>query len=464
MDVTGLNFTLDMARAGGIPPSNVREMVTYRATLGVLGGRYLERELDGWDDIYEAGPRPVSQADLGLLDLHARPRPPAGLPWDWVKLVPRDLAAAGARLALAEISFAEAFARWDDAAAFAQHAGIARADVAGLVEASGVRLGDIGGKYVAEEIGKWDTSAPLDLADMLANGTEPAAFWQAAGSARIAKANGDYATAAVLWHAARRELPVGHPLRSGLDRLIAALHAGATAGGHVTRDGILQTAGPAAAPDGPPGLAAGETTPRLATGQELPGAPGASLQPAPRRQGDHRNRRQERATVTGFRRGDLVEYNGEPWTVAQDAAGAAVPLCRTAPGGLPLADTTTAPAGQARLVTRNDERSRGKGSDIDHIDWQDRHRNPAASAPARVPPELQAAGPPRREAGLPATRTGEAQGSLAERPGQCGSAAPGLTGGPDFPDNLANGVSGRTTDTQQAPCQPNGPAAPRRTR
>jgi hypothetical protein len=128
--------------------------------------------------------------------------------------------------------------------------------------------------------------------------------------------------------------------------------------------------------------------------------------------------RREQEAAAGFHRGDLVEYNGERWTVA---ARADVPLCRTAPGGLPLADTSTAPAGQVQLVTLSVDRALGKGADIDHIHQQDRARNPAASAPPPVLPEPPTARPPRTDAGSPGTRTGKAQGDLAEGPGRAPS-------------------------------------------
>ena len=100
-------------------------------------------------------------------------------------------------------------------------------------------LGDVGREYVAAEIAGWDTSPPHDLADEMADGTEPAAFWEVARSARAAKGAGDYGTAAAIWLLARDLLPDGHPLRGGLDRLIAALREGEARGGFVTRDGRL---------------------------------------------------------------------------------------------------------------------------------------------------------------------------------------------------------------------------------
>jgi hypothetical protein len=76
--------------------------------------------------------------------------------------------------------------------------------------------------------------------------------------------------------------------------------------------------------------------------------------------------------MTTFRRGDLVEYNDERWTVSETTSSARTPLCRTDPGGPPLGATTEAPAGELRLITRNVDRTMGKGTDIDHINRQDR--------------------------------------------------------------------------------------------
>jgi hypothetical protein len=56
------------------------------------------------------------------------------------------------------------------------------------------------------------------------------------------------------------------------------------------------------------------------------------------------------------------------------------------------------------------------------------------------------------------------QGEFEEGPGRNDSAAPGLAGGPGFPDDLANGVSSRTADAQPATKQASRQGAPRRTR
>ena len=83
--------------------------------------------------------------------------------------------------------------------------------------------------------------------------------------------------------------------------------------------------------------------------------------------------------MADFRRGDLVELpGGERWTVEITPVNATEPvsMCRTGSAGPPLAETTSAPASQLRLVQPSDLRSLGKGADIDHIVRQDRRRQP----------------------------------------------------------------------------------------
>ena len=83
--------------------------------------------------------------------------------------------------------------------------------------------------------------------------------------------------------------------------------------------------------------------------------------------------------MADFRRGDLIELPaGELWTVETTPGNATGPvsLCRTGPAGPPLAETSSAPAAQLRLVQPRDLRSLGKGADIDHIFRQDRRRQP----------------------------------------------------------------------------------------
>ena len=72
--VSRLNDAVDMAHLAGTAPGAAGGLVTSQATLGPLGRRYLDREVRGWADIYEAGPRPAGPGDRELLALHARQR------------------------------------------------------------------------------------------------------------------------------------------------------------------------------------------------------------------------------------------------------------------------------------------------------------------------------------------------------------------------------------------------------
>jgi hypothetical protein len=262
--IRSMNDAIDTAHAAGIAPAAAASMVTSAATLGILGSRYLGREIRGWDDIYEAGPRPGGPGDIDLLDLHARPRPGASQlgPGSGLR-APRQLARTGAGLAEAEIAFADAIARFDDAADLAQCAAVPQGEVQGQVTAHGQALGPIGRAYVGEEISSWTISPPHDLADQLADGAEPAAFWEAAWQARAAKGCGDYGTAALAWEQARDQLHAGHPLRTGLDGMIASLRTADRTGQHVTWDGRLMAANSAGVTPAP---AIGDAPPTVSLG------------------------------------------------------------------------------------------------------------------------------------------------------------------------------------------------------
>ena len=241
--VRGLNDAIDAAHAAAIAPADAADLVTSAGTLGVLGRRYLDREVRGWDGIYETGPRPAGPADLELLDLHARSRPGAsrfGAPSELH--VRGQLAEAGARLAEAEVAFAEAIGRFDDASDFAQCAAVSPSEAQALVWVGVQALGAIGREYVSDEVDGWFTGPPHDLADQFADGAEPAAFWEAAWQARTAKGSGDYEAAALAWAQARDLLPAGHPLRASLDGMITSLRTAAGTGQHVTWDGRLLAA------------------------------------------------------------------------------------------------------------------------------------------------------------------------------------------------------------------------------
>ncbi len=281
--VRRLNDAIDTAHAAGIAPAAAVSLVISAAEPGILGRRYLDREVRGWDDIYEAGPRPGGPGDREFLDLHARPRPDAsGLRPGWELRAPGKLARAGAGLAEAEAAFAGAISRFDDAADFAQCAGVSQGDVQGLVTAHGQALGAIGREYVSEEVSGWDTSPPHDLADELADGTEPAIFWEAAWQARAWKGFGNYREASRAWVRARDLLNVGHPLHAGLDRMITSLRTADGTGQHVTRDGRLLAAdfaGVTPAPVTGDTAAADRARSRAALGQgggqDFPSAPAA---------------------------------------------------------------------------------------------------------------------------------------------------------------------------------------------
>jgi hypothetical protein len=272
--------------------------VTSTARLGILGQFYLDREVRGWGDIYEAGPQPAGPADLDLLDLHARPRP-AARPVPGLELhAAGQLSRAGAGLAEAEMAFTVVVARFDDASDFAQCAGVSQDQAQDLVTAAAQTLGPIGRDYVSDDIStSWDTSHPHDLADQLADGSEPAAFWEMAWQARAAKGRGDYGDAAQAWLRARDLLDVSNPLRDGLDGLITSLRTADGTGQYVTWDGRLlapnfagvtlasATASAAAADE-----AKSPEAPGRAGGTEFPGAPA-------RRRATGRGRR---ATGTGI--------------------------------------------------------------------------------------------------------------------------------------------------------------------
>ena len=232
-----LNEAIDAAHAAGWPAEAAREL---SAKLGDIGRAYLAREIRSWDDIYENGPRPLNENDSDLLDLHARPRPdPALLRASWEESVPGDLAAAGQELARAETGFDTAYARFSDASDYAQYAQMAAGQAARAVTAICGPLDDLSRDIVDYEISDWNTSIHLDLAVALADGTEPARFWDAAANARPAKAAGDYGNAAAWWTLARNQLPAGHLLRDGLDSLTRALLSAAAPGQHVTCAGYI---------------------------------------------------------------------------------------------------------------------------------------------------------------------------------------------------------------------------------
>ncbi len=238
--IAGLNQAIDAAHASGIGPRYARAWANSRAHLGTLGRAYLNREIRSWNDIYESGPRPVSQNDSELLDLHARPRPQAVafLPGR-ASFVADTLARAGQELARAETGFDTAYARFSDASDFAQYARVPADQAASLVAALSGPRAEISRELVAAEIDDWDTGITPDLASDLADGTEPPEFWAAAADARAAKGAGDYGAAAASWMLARDQLPPGHLMRDGLDSLISALHTASGAGQHVTRHGYI---------------------------------------------------------------------------------------------------------------------------------------------------------------------------------------------------------------------------------
>ena len=83
--------------------------------------------------------------------------------------------------------------------------------------------------------------------------------------------------------------------------------------------------------------------------------------------------------MASFRRGDYVEYQGEPWTVyvGEDTCGA-VDLCRTEDYAKPLgAKVAGVSASVLRLIRSAPDRTLGKGADIDYIEREDRNRRAA---------------------------------------------------------------------------------------
>ncbi len=238
--IAGLNQAIDAAHAAGIGPRYARAMVGSGTHLGMLGRAYFNREIRSWDDIYESGPRPVNQNDSELLDLHARPRPQApAFSFGWASSVPGTLARAGQELARAETGFDTAYARFSDASDFAQYAQIPAGQATSLVTALSGPLGKISSELVTAEVEDWDASITLDLASMLADGTEPPGFWAAAADARATKGAGDYGAAAASWTLARDQLPSGHLMGDGLDSLISALGTASGTGQHVARAGYI---------------------------------------------------------------------------------------------------------------------------------------------------------------------------------------------------------------------------------
>jgi hypothetical protein len=93
--------------------------------------------------------------------------------------------------------------------------------------------------------------------------------------------------------------------------------------------------------------------------------------------------------MTVFRRGDLVEYQGERWTAYtdEDACGV-VDLCRTENYAQPLGERVAGvSAAVLRLITSAPGRTLGKGADIDYIEREDRNRR--AARERRAHPETE---------------------------------------------------------------------------
>jgi len=91
--------------------------------------------------------------------------------------------------------------------------------------------------------------------------------------------------------------------------------------------------------------------------------------------------------MTRFRRGDLVEYQGERWTVYsdEDACGA-VDLCRTEDYAKPLGARVAGVSASVLLLVRSaPDRTLGKGADIDYIEREDRNRRAARERRAVTP-------------------------------------------------------------------------------
>jgi len=83
--------------------------------------------------------------------------------------------------------------------------------------------------------------------------------------------------------------------------------------------------------------------------------------------------------MASFRRGDYVDYHGEPWTVYsdEDACGA-VDLCRTEDYAKPLGTRVAGvSASVLRLIMSGPGRTVGKGADIDYIERENRNRRAA---------------------------------------------------------------------------------------
>jgi hypothetical protein len=222
-----LSSGLDRARGEGIPRDEALAMVTSRATPGPLGRRYLAEQAGAWDV-----PR---DPDPGLL-AGARA---------FEEQSPAGLASIGARLAAAERSLDSALARFGDARDFARAAGVPL-EIARELVTGDADLGPLGRDHAEAGFASWDSLSPLDLADAMADGTEPATFWDAARHARAAKATGDYEAAARAWGLASRLLPAGDPLRDGLVRTITSLGAARPADGYVDLHGRLLTSQAAA--------------------------------------------------------------------------------------------------------------------------------------------------------------------------------------------------------------------------
>ena len=215
-------------------------MVNAGGHLGALGRAYLNREIRSWDDVYENGPRPASQHDDELLDMHARPRPEAPAFSDgWASIRarhpgPRRPGAGPGRDRLRHgLRPVQRRLRLRPARPGSRRTG----------RKTGHRPLRAPWEYqprpVAAEIGDWDASIILDLASDLADGTEPPGFWAAAAGARAEKGAGRYGAAAASWTLARDQLPSGHLMRDGLDSLISALRTASGTGQHVTRRGYI---------------------------------------------------------------------------------------------------------------------------------------------------------------------------------------------------------------------------------
>jgi hypothetical protein len=274
--IRGLNDAIDLAHATGVEPEAVHGLVTARATLGVLGESYLAREIRTWNAIYGPGRPPASQPGE-LRDLHLRPRPPAAPG----AVSSREAAAealthAGVQLAKAETGLEKAFCRLDEAAGFAQAAGLPRDAVHGLVTAH-ASPGVLGSDYLAKEIGAWDTMV-ASLAEVKSGGRVPPGFWELDLRARAAKGTGGYPAAAAIWQQASDLLPAGHEMRGVLGRMITSLRTAARTGQSVTWDGHLATSRAA------PGRAARDEQPDPDQVQDLrdaarryPGASGGNL-------------------------------------------------------------------------------------------------------------------------------------------------------------------------------------------